>query len=269
MKVLGHFDRDDLERRFVAAGLYTAIEAKGFSALELHVHSAGMALPHIQLHGDRDGSTALLLDACLSEALVRPTFFHERGFAWDTAVELALVYWVREQDPSRAFTGARPPLPLQEHPGLGVLPMAFQVVRDMAVELGKDGVACQPKFFHDAYIFYHSRLFLFLDGCEQGRFERMLADLEDLPLGHASLALLNGHVRDTTGREVTWSPGYQVCPLSPRLTGYFNSGEYATCVDSGTAAQRFEYETSHRQPALGAADDTTSLARDNANEEEK
>ena len=142
MKVLGHFDRDDLERRFVAAGLYTAIEAKGFSALELHVHSAGMALPHIQLHGDRDGSTALLLDACLSEALVRPTFFHERGFAWDTAVELALVYWVREQDPSRAFTGARPPLPLQEHPGLGVLPMAFQVVRDMAVELGKDGVAC-------------------------------------------------------------------------------------------------------------------------------
>jgi len=269
MKVLGHFDRDDLERRFVAAGLYTAIEAKGFSALELHVHSAGMALPHIQLHGDRDGSTALLLDACLAEARVQPDFFRERGFAWTTPVELALVYWVREQDPSREFSSARPPLPLQEHPGLGVLPLAFQVMRDMAVELGKDGVACLPKFFHDAHIFYHSRLFLFLDGSEQGRFERLIADLDALPLGHASLALIDGHVRDGTGAVVTWSPGYQVCPLSARLTGYFNSGEYAAFVDCGVAAQHYEYEAMSLLPALVASDETSSLAPDGVNEEEK
>lgn len=109
----------------------------------------------------------------------------------------------------------------------------------MATDLRRDGVGAVPKFFHDAWIFQRARLFRFLDAREQGRFERLAADLAALPLAHASLALLDGHVRDTAGAPVLWAPGFQVCPLSRRLTAWFDSGEYAARVAAGRDEARF------------------------------
>jgi hypothetical protein len=252
MSVLGRFDRDEIERRLDAAGLLAAVRARGFGDLAVSLDERDMGIPHIRLRAEKDGNRFLLLDACLSETVIHEGFFADRGVTLDRPVELIVVFWVREQDPTRPFRPERPPLPLQEHPGLGVLPLAFRVVRDMALDLGKDGVAAMPKFFHDACIFYRSRLFLFLDGGEQGRFERLLTDLSPLPLGHASLALLDGHVREGTGRPVIWSPGYQVCPLSERLTAYFNSGEYAARVDAGVEEFHYRCEAMNLLPATVA-----------------
>lgn len=239
MKVLGRFDRDELERRFAAAGLLDAVARRGYRELRIDVEDEGMALPHVRLVGRRHGPEVMLLDACLAESTVPPEYFATRGFVMTRPVSLLVAYWVREQDPSRSFTPERPPLPLQQHPGLGVLPIAFRVVREMATEIGKDGIGCLPKLYHDAYIFLRSRLFLFLDGREQGRFQRLQADLAAMPLGHASLALLDGHVRDETGDAVLWAPGQQVFPLSERLTAYFHSEEYASQVESGMKETAF------------------------------
>lgn len=239
MSVLGRFDRDEIARRLEAAGLLAAVAGRGFGDLEVEVAERGLGIPHIRLYGTRGGPRVLLVDACLSEASVRESFFRERGHAIDAPVELLVAYWVREQDPTRPFGPERPPLPLQEHPGLGVLPHAFAALCAMAVDLGRDGVAAVPKFFHDAWIFRHARLFRFLDAREQGRFERLAADLAALPLAHASLALLDGHVRDATGEPVVWAPGFQVCPLSPRLTAWFDSGEYANGVAAARDEARF------------------------------
>ena len=252
-KVLRRFDATDLRRRFGTAGLLQAVERRGFTDLRVSIRSAATALPHVELHGSKAGRNLLLLEACLSEATVPASFFAERGFSVAGTTELAVAYWVREQDPSRPFTGRRPPLPLQEHPGLGVLPLAFRVIRDIAVDLGKDGVACVPKFYHDAYIFYRSRLFLFLDGREQGRFERLMSDLARVPLAHASWALVDRHVRDQRGGAVEWRPGFQVCPLSDQLTTYFNSGEYAALVDDGAAQDQYFCEEKDYLPALVAS----------------
>jgi len=100
-------------------------------------------------------------------------------------------------------------------------------------------VASVPKFFHDAVIFYRSRFFLFLDSVEQGRFEALLRDLADLPLGDATLAVLAGAVRDAAGTVVRWTPGYQVFPLSPALAGYFHAAQYANQVTAAFDGHRF------------------------------
>jgi hypothetical protein len=229
-KVLDRFDAEAIRARLEEAGVLRALEQRGFTQFEVNVESTGRALPHTLLFGRKDENRFLLLDACVGEAVVRPDFFLGRGYAMERPVELAVVHWVREEDPTVAFTTDRPPLPLQQHPGLGVLRRVFRVVTRIAEESGKDGVVSTPKFFHDALIFFRSRLFLFLDGAEQGRFEALARDLRTLPLGDASLALASGCVRDAQGTIVRWAPGYQVFPISAIATAYFHSSQYATHV---------------------------------------
>jgi hypothetical protein len=219
-----------------------ALAEKGFDHLELRLEAAGGSLPHITLSGCKQDEPLLLLDACVGEAVVRPEFFARRGSAIDRPIELAVVHWVREEDPTAQFGPDRQQLPLQHHPGLGVLRRAFRVVVSMARELQKDGVASVPKFFHDAVIFHHSRLFLFLDGREQGSFEALTHHLRLLPLADASLALVSGSVSDAVGGVVDWAPGYQVFPVSPELTAYFHSEHYAAQVAAARETYRVVYD---------------------------
>lgn len=225
------FDRWDgaaLTRLFDEAGVLDAVRARGFSGCEATVVAHGLALPHIHLSAVKDGHRHRLLDACLGRVAVDSPAGR---------LALLLVQWVREQDPTAAFDPARPRLPLQEHPGLGVLRRVFRVAVRLATELGDDAVANQPKFFHDAALFAHSRLFLFLDGGEQGRFEALQRDLAALSLADATLAVASWSVRDAADAVVHWQPGYQVFPLSERLTAHLHSTAYAEAVAAGATAR--------------------------------
>jgi hypothetical protein len=238
-KVLDRYDVAALRRLFEEVGLIAALERKGFTQIELQIEGAGRALPHVLIFAHKTGARFQLLDGCVGAATVRPPFFAQHNYQIERSVELAVVHWVREEDPTATFAAERPPLPLQQHPGLGVLRLVFRGVARIAADLGMDGVASVPKFFHDAVIFFRSRLFLFLDGNEQGRFEALLRDLSALCLGDASLAVAGGRVRDTHGCVVRWIPGYQVFPLSLALTQYFHSPQYAAQVSSSSADSRF------------------------------
>jgi hypothetical protein len=242
--VLGVYDAAAVHRFFGEAGVFTALEQRGFADFEIVVDIAGRALPHALLYGSKDGQRYLLIDACVGEAIVRPPYFAARGHPISRPMEMAVVHWIREEDPTRSFSPERPPLPLQRHPGLGVLRRAFRVVVQMASELGKDGVVDTPKFFHDAVIFYRSRFFLFLDATEQGRFEALLRDLRGLSLGEASLALIGHCVRAADGTVAGWEPGYQIFPIAPELTAYLHASEYATRVKAVAEQLRFTVDRS-------------------------
>lgn len=241
-QVLGRYDAAAVRALLEEAGVLRVLALKGFGAFEVIIETAGLALPHTMLYGRKDGGRRLLLDACLGEAVVRPDFFVRRGHAIDRPIDMAVVHWVREEDPTVAFPTDRPRLPLQQHPGLGVLRRAFRVIVRMAGELGKDGVASVPKLFHDAVIFYRSRLFLFLDGAEQGRFEALARDLRGLALGDASLAIAGGAVHAADGSVIHWTPGYQVFPISERLAAYFHSPSFAGAVAESGRASHFTWD---------------------------
>lgn len=223
--LLGRYDERALMAMFAEAGVLAAVERRGFAAPCLELDD-GTALPHLRLHASRDGHSHLLLDTCLSLVSLDPASSARCGYTGALPVDLLVVYWLREQDPTAQFDASHPRLPLQEHPGLGVLRRAFSVAVRVARDLGRHGVAALPKFFHDASIFWHSRLFLFLDPGEQGRFEALVRDLAALPLTDASLALAAGAVRDMDGRRVNWQSGFQVMPLEPPLTEWFHSPAY-------------------------------------------
>lgn len=238
-RVLGRYDAAAIRRLFAEEGIVAAVEARGFTGLGVRVVTRGHVLPHARLYGRKLAHRFLLLDACVGEARVQQDFFAAHGYRVDRPLDLVVVHWVREQDPTAAFTADRPPLLLQQHPGLGILRRSLRVVVRMATELQKDAVVNVPKFFHDAQIFFRSRLFLFLDAAEQGRFEALVRDLGALSAGDASLALLGGCVRGTNGEVMVWNPGYQVFPLSDLVTAYFHSDAYCAAVHRTYDRARF------------------------------
>ena len=242
-KVLGRYDALAIRRLFAEEGIVAAVEERGFSGLGIRVEVRRHGLPHARLYGSKLARRFMLLDACLGEARVQKDFFDARGYPVDRPLDLVVVHWVREEDPTAAFPPDRPPLLLQRHPGLGILRRAVRVVARMASELQKDAVVNVPKFFHDALIFFRSRLFLFLDAAEQGHFEALARDLDTLALGDASLALLGGCVRDAKGEVVVWNPGYQVFPLSDLVTAYFHSEGYCAAVHREYERSRFAVDT--------------------------
>jgi hypothetical protein len=241
-RVLGRYDGPALRVLFDEAGVLATLARKGFADLEVTVESAWGTQPHARLFGRKGSRRCLLLDAILAEAVVRPELFTPSGYAMARPLALAVVYWLREQDPTAAFSAARPPLPLQQHPGLGILRQGFKVIVRMARDLDKDGVASVPKLFHDAAIFYRSRLFLFLDPREQGRLEALVRDLRPLSLGDASLALIGGCVRDADGTPAVWTPSFQVFPLTSILTDYFHAPAYAAEVARARERHRFTWD---------------------------
>jgi hypothetical protein len=248
MKLL--FDRYDpsaLEGFFAETGVLAALRGKGFDDFAVSIEATDPVLPHVLLHGCKEGARHLLLDACLRRISVAPAAESER-------LDLLLVHWVREEDPTTSFSAERPALPLQNHPGLGVLRRAFRVAVAIGRDLGADGIANCPKFFHDALIFHHSRLFLFLDGREQGSFEALERDLQSLPLAQASLAVAAWCVRDGAGSALHWRPAYQVFPLSSRLLEHFHSPAYAAAVDEAREQSRFRVDVA----ALAALGDSAA-----------
>lgn len=247
--ILGRYGEGDLLAMFAEAGVLAKIATRGFCDLAFEFDASQGPLTHARLLGTKDGCRFLLLDACLTEVRLPSDKLGLGQRLAGAPVDLVVVYWLREQDPTAAFDAGHVRLPLQEHPGLGVLRSAFRVAVRVARELGKHGIAALPKFFHDAAIFYRSRLFLFLDPCEQGRFEALLRDLAGLSLQDASMALAGSAVVDEAGQVACWQPGLQVMPLSPALTGYFNTDEYQAACRSAFEGSHFRVD----EEALAAA----------------
>jgi hypothetical protein len=239
------FDRYDppaLGRLFEEAGVLEALRAKGFGGFEVAIADTGVVVPHVLLRAHKAGQPYLLLDACLRRIALAERDASASGLTVTGPLDLLLVHWVRAEDPTAAFAHERPPLPLQTHPGLGVLRRAFRVAMHIAADLGTDGVASRPKFFHDAVIFHRSRLFLFLDGREQGRFEALRRDLSALSLQQATLAVAGWCVRGEGDRVLRWNPGYQIFPVSERLTAHFHSPRYAADVAEARHTSHFRVD---------------------------
>lgn len=251
--LLGRYGAAELLRMFGEAGVLAAVARRGYCDPAFELDCSEGPLTHARLFASKGDARLLLLDACLTE--LRLAAGESAATAGDDDVpplpplDLLVAYWLREQDPTASFDPGHERLPLQEHPGLGVLRLAFRVAVRIARQLGKNGIAALPKFFHDAAIFWRSRLFLFLDPVEQGRFEALLRDLSALSLADATLALAGGAVRDADGDAVPWQPGLQVMPLSPEVAAYFHDPRYAARCAQVCRTMRFVVD----EPALADA----------------
>jgi acetoin utilization deacetylase AcuC-like enzyme len=176
-RLCGFYSPDGVEYGLYRYGVLSFLERLGYHDFRIEIDPAVSAGDRLRLFG-RDGEREHLLVDCALQAQTLP----EGRFLY--------VHWLSLRNPRAQ--AARPLLPGQEAPGLGMSREVGELFVRMATRLGLDGVAFRPAWYHVAFAARHRMRFA--DPARQGRFEALLRDLRDVPLDQATRAVAERQV---------------------------------------------------------------------------
>jgi GNAT superfamily N-acetyltransferase len=231
---LGRFDETALRRELDAAGILDGLATRGYPEIALRV-SASDGEHRLRILGRRGRISLVELRVAEIASVASEPFMRRRGL---DVLSFLVVHWAALQNPRGRFTSAKPRLPGQLYPGLGLGKRLYDRLLAWARDFGKDGLMNLPEYFHNAVLY--SSLFRFLSPARQGRFEALRRDLASLHVAAASAAVKEGRVfEQSSGTAFRWEPGEMVAPINERLRAYLDSEEYARATAAASAALRF------------------------------
>lgn len=131
------------------------------------------------------------------------------------------IEWLLLQNPLRDFSVAKPPLPGQRLPGLGLGRQVFELLRNISKRLKLDALITVPSFFHNA-VFYGEE-FCFVDPKYEGKFQALKRDLlqglsseRGLSLAQLSWALRWEYIFEETTQGASPFAWFHEPMISPR-----------------------------------------------------
>ena len=212
--LLGFYTAEGIEHALHRYGLLTELSRFGYGPFRVSLQSDGV------------GEGVRVTDEPTGEVLVEVMLEKRRL----NDADVLYVHWMTLRNPRAHFSDARPQLPGQTVPGLGLAREVTGLLGRMAARLGLEGIAFRPAAFHTAYA---GRAALrFVDPLRQGRFEALVRDLGALPIADTTRALAEGHVR-MNGVAYQWEAEEMVSWLKPHP-------EDRAAVDAEKARVRFE-----------------------------
>lgn len=231
---LGRYNEAAIRQELADAGILAGLAERGYPEVRIRIlldggqHGLRLVPPRGRIS---------LLDLRLTEttlSVVDPAPLRQ-GLE---VLSVLTVHWLSLQNPRARFTDAKPRLPGQVYPGLGMGRSVFERLYLWARTWGKDALVNLPEYFHNA-VFY-SAMFRFLSPERQGRFEALGRDLAHLHVAVASSAVAEGRVFASRGsKPFSWEPAEMVAPLGEPLKHYLASAEYTQVVRSVRDATRF------------------------------
>jgi acetoin utilization deacetylase AcuC-like enzyme len=225
-RLLGTCSRQQLELHLERAGLLERLRQLGFShpavAFDLD-HPAGET---VRVYAEPDGADLVAELRLRIDRLTAP------GLA------MLRIEWLLLQNPYEAFTPARPRLPGQEHPGLGLLRDVVALLLVACERLQLDGLLWVPAHYSAAA--QGRRTSRFLHPADEGLFRALEQALAGRPLAAAASAVDQGRVLEAaTGTPFVWHPMPVVVPASERLRQQLDGEEYQRLAAAAAAAHAF------------------------------
>lgn len=145
----------------------------------------------------------------------------------DRAFDVLTVDWLMMRDPLSQFSAARPRLPGQDAPGLGLATQVLEMLYRVVERLKLDGLVTTGEHFHNA-VMYRQEM-SHLDAQAGGyclALEDALLSRERLSLAAASWAVDWGYVSHAdSGEAVEWQGGVQVRGHTPELVAFLRNEE--------------------------------------------
>jgi len=189
-RLLGHYTREGIVHALDAYGVLGHLERLGYRRFRSEIDRAPTG-ERLRVFGHDGAGTEHLLGETVLErtrALGRPVIF---------------VHWLTLRHPAATFGEARPQLPGQEVPGLGLSLEAIEMLSRAAARTGADGIVFRPSYLHTAWS--PTGEARFVDPARQGRFEALLRDLGHL--GRLELSVLLQQERVLLdGAPYAWEP---------------------------------------------------------------
>lgn len=201
VRLLSTYTAEWLERAWHEYGILPHLERLGYDRFRIDIQRMPDG-DRMRLYGRAKGAEHLLIEVVLDRV-------REAGETY------LFVNWLTLRHPIAKFTEARPRLPNQEVPGLGLAKEAGELLALMAGRLGLAGVAIRPAAYHVAYTARHD--FSFVDPARQARFEALVHDLGHVPLAELTVAIDNDKVT-RNGVPYRWEPDLMVTRLDGERT---------------------------------------------------
>lgn len=203
-RLLGYYSKEGLEYALEKFGILEHLRRLGYQQLHIELDSAGTG-DRARLKGvdEASGQPVELVQLEVQRKAVAGGNF-------------LFINWLALRNPRAHFSPARPKLPGQDVPGLGLAREMTQMTLLMAKRLTLDGVAFRPSWYHMAYAARYdgSR---FHDPKRQGRFEALVRDLRQMNLLDATIAVAEGKVQ-LNGQPYQWEATEMVHWLEPAHT---------------------------------------------------
>jgi hypothetical protein len=203
-RFLGYYSKHGIELVLERSGLLDRLRALGFR--------------HLVVDWDLDNASGQTIRVlCIDhgqELLGELRAQRERRLI--PGMELLQVEWMLLQNPRTQFEDGRPPLPGQEHPGLGMLRDVVALLLVMCERLGLDGLSFVPSHYHLAATSH--KVLRFLEPEHESLYRSLHKALSKLSIAEASRAVDEGRLVDEeTGEPFRWRPMPMVLPVSDRL----------------------------------------------------
>ncbi len=212
-RFLGFFARHGVELLLERAGVLAQLRAKGFRSLRVDLDTLDAQGQTLRIYCE-DGPRELLVEMRAARS---------RGAV--PGMETIALEWLLLQNPREPFSAARPRLPGQLHPGLGLLRDFMGWLMVVCESHGLDGISFVAAHYHIAM--QSRRLVRPLRAEDEARLRAMARALAGLPLPLATAAVEDGQVVDTvTHRPVSWQPVVTVLPVSERLRAIVSTPKY-------------------------------------------
>lgn len=220
-RVLGYYSVHGVELAFERYGFLDALRKRGFRDLRFQVDPSDPDRQRVSVYGSMDQKEYhLLVELLVSRRCVSIPDAMEG----EEPLDMLSIEWLLLQDPTRKFTDARPKLPGQEYPGLGMVREVMEMLYQACLRLGLDGIIMHPSRFHIAAVAAGQGVFL--NPAIEGRFRALAEALDTRDLSAVSSLIDRQMVVRRDGHVFEWEAEDFVAPVSTRLRDYIASAAY-------------------------------------------
>jgi acetoin utilization deacetylase AcuC-like enzyme len=222
-KFLGYYSPSGVELAFERYGLLGALRERGYQVLRMVCDPRDVAAQVVRVFGRRDAADEEVL---LVELVVR----REPSPLPGVDEQVLYVEWLLLQDPHASFSLARPRLPGQVHPGVGLASEVLEMLVQACHRIGLGAVMARPSHYQTAAVWRRS--FLFVDPELEGRLRAIVGAMQGTDLAEVARALDEGRLRTASGAPLEWTPAPSMRPVSPASRAHFESPAYRETLAS-------------------------------------
>lgn len=223
---LGRYRAEEIAEVLERTGIFPAMRQQGMDHFVVRIVPLEEFGQTLQVDARIDSKLELVAEARLREVRFQPPdkpmperFSRQRP-------RMLAIDWLMMQNPDTGFTPERPPLPGQNHPGLGQARKVIKLLISYCRYERLAGLLNFPEYFHNAYL-YRS-FFHFYDPRREALLAALARDLNGLTLSQKTWAIEWGCVRHQATRErFEWTSAIQMLPLQQNVMDYFTSVWYS------------------------------------------
>jgi hypothetical protein len=233
---LGRFSMTEVRAVLGKKNFYREAKDRDLLPLAFDLDSSGYPVQRLRIFHEEMNSENLIVDLKIREGRLSPKAYLNlppEFFEHDYLI----LEWLTLQNPRLSFSERRPPLPGQQHPGLGLRKKVVDIFVYIARLLRKDGLLAFPAYFHNALLF--SRFFSFLNPEKLAEVLAIKKTFPKIPFKHLAWIVYLNCLRQEDGRAYEWKAEEQVYPLRKEIRAYFESGVYKRRVKQSLKQLRF------------------------------